>query len=117
MFKGMVSSRRSRPSWCARAGHAVAPLALALTAAASGLALVSRAAHGAPTQFLDVRDPLWREIRTLELFPGPDFGDRIALPHLGSLPLELRELEGAPDPAGNPSPVTAISLARLERVL
>jgi hypothetical protein len=117
MFKGNVSSRRSRPSWCARAGHAAAPLALALTAAASGLALVTRAANGAPTQFLDVRDPLWREIRMLELFPGPDFGDRIALPHLGSLPLELRELEGAPDPAAHPSPVTAISLARLERVL
>ena len=31
-----------------------------------------------------VRDPLWREIRTLELFPGSNFGERIALPHLGT---------------------------------
>jgi hypothetical protein len=92
-------------------------LALRRVAAALALMLAARAAGATPAQFLDVRDPLWREIRTLELFPGADFGSRIALPHLGTLPLTLAELEGAPGVPANLSTVTAISLARLERVL
>ena len=110
---------RTRRSRHARSGAWNARLALRGAAAAPALTLLLAAAAAwcAPTQFLDVRDPLWREIRTLELFPGAEFGERISLPHLGSLPLELRELEGASDPARNASPVTAISVARLERVL
>ena len=88
-----------------------------LVAAGLALAFAVSPAAAAPGQFLDVRDPLWREIRTLELFPGADFGDRVALPHLQSQPLELRELEGAATAPASPSAVTRISLIRLERVL
>jgi len=107
MSTGNVSPRALRPA------RALVPALAALIS----LALRTAPAHAAPDQFLDVRDPLWSEIRTLELFPDADFGGRVAKPHLGSLPLTIAELEGAVSPPSNVSPVTAISLARLERVL
>ena len=99
-----------------RSGRRHAPPVARAALLALLAALAGAPAAAAPDQFLDVRDPLWREIRSLELFPTGDFGGRVTLPSLGTLPLTLAELEGAADPI-SPSAVTAIPLARLERVL
>ncbi|MGH7740999.1 MAG: capsule assembly Wzi family protein [Candidatus Eiseniibacteriota bacterium] len=115
MFDGNASPAGFGPAQGPRSASARGPIGL--LAALTSLALAVSTAHAAPGQFLEVRDPLWREIRTLELFPGADFGDRIALAHTSSLPLTLGELEGAANPPSNPSPAAAISLIRLERAL
>jgi hypothetical protein len=89
------------------------PLAFAFAfTLAGGLLQVARAA---PAQFLSVGDPLESELRVLDLFPSAASGGRIALPHFYTRPFQFRELEAGPP--GAPSRVTAISLARLERVL
>ncbi len=81
------------------------------------LAALSSNVAAAPAQFLSVGDPLESELRTLDLFPSAAIGGRIAVPHLGSRPLELREMEGDAAPGAPAWPVAAFSLARLERVL
>lgn len=76
-----------------------------------------RAADAAPDAFLSVRDPLQDELRVLDATdPGPGPG-RILLPHLGTLPLQWRELQGTAPPSDSLDPARAISLARIERAL
>lgn len=74
-------------------------------------------AHAAPFQFLTVGDPLESEIRLLELFPRSELRDRLRLPHLGTRPLRLAELQGNGAPVEDATPEVALSVARIERVL
>jgi len=84
----------------------------------AGLLLaVARAARAAPDATLPVGDPLAAELRLLDLTdPGPEAG-RLLLPHLGTRPLQWRELMGGAPPAEPADPARAISLVRLERAL
>jgi Capsule assembly protein Wzi len=79
------------------------------------LALIVTSAAASPRQFLSVGDPIYEELRTLDLFADSSIAGRIRLPHLNTLPLVLSEIQG-----GAPAKATgaaAISLARIERVL
>ncbi|HEY6867929.1 MAG TPA: hypothetical protein VI792_11770, partial [Candidatus Eisenbacteria bacterium] len=81
------------------------------------LLAAARPSGASPDAFLPVRDPLQDELRILDTTdPGPGPG-RIVLPHLNTLPLQWRELEGAGPPADSTDPARAISLARIERAL
>src|SRR5258706_4002618 len=84
----------------------------------AGLLLtVGRLARAAPDATLPVGDPLAAELRLLDLTdPGPEAG-RLLLPHLGTRPLQWRELMGGAPPAEPADPARAISLVRLGRAL
>ena len=74
-------------------------------------------ARSSPTQYLTVGDRLEDELRILDLYPRRDLADRLSLPHTGSRPLTLAEIEGTGPPLAGPRPEVALSAARLERVL
>jgi capsule assembly protein Wzi len=86
---------------------------LAITAAT----LTASMAAAAPGQYLTVGDPIEDELRLLDLFPRAELGERVRLPHLGSRPLQLFEIQGRAAPVEGARPEVALSLARLERVL
>ncbi|MGH7730678.1 MAG: capsule assembly Wzi family protein [Candidatus Eiseniibacteriota bacterium] len=79
--------------------------------------LTAPAALAAPGQYLTVGDPLEDELRLLDLFPRAALGERLRLPHLGSRPLQLFEIQGKAGPVVGAKPEVALSLARLERAL
>jgi len=100
---GATTARRRWSGWACRL------LAVALAA--------PHPARAAPDQYVPVRDPIEAEIRLLDLtdpLPGPP---RILLPHLGTRPLQWRELQGPGAPVDSTDPARAIALARLERAL
>src|SRR5512145_3236032 len=71
----------------------------------------------APGQFLTVGDPIEDELRLLDLFPRAALQDRLRLPHLGTRPLQLFEIQGAGAGVLGARPEVALSMARLERFL
>ena len=81
------------------------------------LLIVATPARSTPSQFLTVGDPLEDEMRVLDLFPRGELRDRLRLPHTGSRPLQLFELEGTAPAVTDAQPAVALSLSRLERVL
>jgi hypothetical protein len=96
-----VSAQSGRAAFAVRAMFAVA--------------LCVGPAAASPRQFLSVGDPIYDELRLLDLFPDSSTAGRIRLPHLDTRPLVLSEIQG-----GAPAQATgaaAISLARIERVL
>lgn len=74
-------------------------------------------AGATPSQYLTVGDPLEEEMRVLDLFPRGELRDRLRLPHTGSRPLQLFELQGTAAPVVDAKPAVALSLSRIERVL
>ncbi len=87
-------------------------LALLLT-----LAAAPRGARAAPGEYLPVTDPLWAELRILELYSPAAAGGRVALPHMGSLPLRRRDLMGPGEPRVPAQGARALALTRIEREL
>lgn len=79
--------------------------------------LAASLATAAPGQFLPVGDPIEDELRLLDLYPRGELRDRVLLPHLGTRPLQVFELQGRGAPVSGARPEVALSLARLERVL
>jgi YD repeat-containing protein len=79
--------------------------------------LAAPLARSSPNQYLTVGDRLEAELRILDLYPRRDLADRLKLPHTGSRPLTLAEIEGTAPPLGGARPAVALSAARLERVL
>jgi hypothetical protein len=79
--------------------------------------LAAPPARSSPTQYLTVGDRLEAELRVLDLYPRRDLADRLKLPHTGSRPLTLAEIEGTAPPLAGARPAVALSVARLERVL
>ena len=90
---------------------AIHALAVAIAALAAPVAVA------APTQFLTVGDPIEEELRLLDLYPSAELRGRLKLPHLGTRPLQLFELQGTAGPVVGARPELAVSLARVERVL
>lgn len=90
-------------------GGSLAAIALAL--------LVAAPVSAAPAQYLTVGDPIEDELRLLDLFPRAVLQDRLRLPHLGTRPIQLFELQGAGAEVAGARPEVALSVARLERFL
>lgn len=79
--------------------------------------LVAVPLSAAPGQYLTVGDPLEDELRLLDLFPRSTLQDRLRLPHLGTRPLQLFEVQGPGASIVGARPEIALSVARLERFL
>jgi hypothetical protein len=99
---------QGRPFICAGAGGMLLAAAV-LVAPPAALAM--------PEESLPVGDPIHAELRVLDLYASAAFGDRLRLPHLGTLPLQRIQLQGAGPPPPVLDPVRRIAIARLERVL
>jgi hypothetical protein len=74
-------------------------------------------AAATPYDYLPVGDPIESELRTLDLLDSRPLQGRILLPHLGTRPLQLMEIEGIGAPPDSPDVVRSISIARIERAL
>src|SRR5262249_19254492 len=83
------------------------------------LALTIGAFRAAATPYDDipVNDPLIGELRVLDLYDSAPLEGRIRLPHLGTQPLQMIELEGIGAPPPPLDRVREISIARVERFL
>jgi hypothetical protein len=79
--------------------------------------LPERAALSAPDDYLPVQDPLESELRILDLRDSAPLQGRIRLPHLGTRPLQMIELQGLGAPPDSLPASIGISVARLERAL
>jgi hypothetical protein len=92
------------------------PIRRSLLAIAVAL-LVAVPAFAAPAQYLTVGDPIEDELRLLDLFPRASLNGRMRLPHLGTRPLQLFEIQGTGAEIVGARPEVALSVARLERFL
>src|SRR5438034_3556999 len=81
------------------------------------LALGAGPAHATPYDYLPVGDPLETELRILDLRSSIPLQGRLRLPHLGTRPLQMIELQGFGAPPDSLEPSRAISVARIERAL
>jgi hypothetical protein len=79
--------------------------------------LLATAVNATPYDYLTVGDPLEAELRVLDLLGEMQLRGRIRLPHLGTRPLQIIELQGAAEPVLDPGPVARIALARIERAI
>jgi hypothetical protein len=88
---------------------------LTLAAAAALAGAPPPAARAAADQYLPIGDPLYDELRVLDLFA--DRAPRVAYPHPGIRPLRARELMGGGAADSGLAGAVLVSRARLERAL